>query len=118
MGTRCETAGKYVLPVFKSLVAKELVNTHHLTQVEAAKKLGATQAAISQYICSKRASDTSKKCDEVLPKIQTLAKNAAQRLAKGETSWKEVSLDFCKRCARCFVDEIDQTGQAVDDYAI
>ncbi len=115
MGTRCETAGKYVLPVFKSLVAKELVRIHHLTQIEAAQKLGSTQASISQYICSKRASVTSKECEDILPKLQTLASVAAQRLAKGEASWKEVSYDFCKRCARCFVDEIDLTPE---DYVI
>jgi len=116
MGTRCETAGKYILPVFKSLVAKELINTHHLTQVEAAQKLGTTQAAISQYVCSKRGTKAaSKQCEYVMPKINALAKVAAKRLAKAEGSWKDVSLDFCKRCARCFVDEIGQTG---DDYVI
>ncbi len=111
MGTRCETAGKYVLPVFKSLIARELVYTHHLTQEKAAQKLSLTQVAISQYISSKRAASSSKKCGELLPKLQELADVAAKRLANEEASWKEVSLDFCKRCSRCFVDEVDQSSQ-------
>ena len=56
MNPRCEAIGKYVVPLFRSLVAKELINTYNLTQVEAAHRLGTTQAAISQYIHSKRAS--------------------------------------------------------------
>jgi predicted transcriptional regulator len=55
MVNRCETIGKYVLPIFRALVARQLVSTYHLTQVDAAKKIGTTQAAISQYISSKRA---------------------------------------------------------------
>jgi hypothetical protein len=98
MGARCETIGKYVLPVFRSLVAKELVTSHHLTQVEAAHKLGTTQAAISQYINSKRAFKGTKQLAGILPNIQSAAKKTARRLAKGDAAWDEVSLDFCKLC--------------------
>ena len=52
MNPRCEAIGKYVVPLFRSLVAKELINTYNLTQVDAAQRLGTTQAAISQYINS------------------------------------------------------------------
>ncbi len=98
MGARCETIGKYVLPVFRSLVAKELVNSHHLTQVAAAQKLGTTQAAISQYINSKRASKGYQQIADILPNIQVAAKKTADRLANGDVAWDEVSLDFCKLC--------------------
>jgi len=50
MSVRCETISKYMLPLFRSLIAKELINNYKLTQLETAKKLGTTQAAISQYI--------------------------------------------------------------------
>ena len=40
MNPRCEAIGKYVVPLFRSLVAKELINTYNLTQVEAAQKTG------------------------------------------------------------------------------
>ena len=114
MANRCETIGKYVLPVFRALVAKELVNTHHLTQVDAAKKLGTTQAAISQYVTSKRAIKGSERFAAMLPKIQAMASETAKRLANNEVSWDEVTLDFCKLCSTFYREE-NQTG---DNYVI
>lgn len=105
MAAHCETIGKYIMPIFRSLVAKELVNTHHLTQVDAAKKLGTTQAAISQYISSKRAIKGSEQFATLLPKIQVIAIETAKRLASNEVNWDEVTKDFCKRCSTLFVEE-------------
>ena len=115
MSARCETIGKYVLPVFRALVAKELVNTHHLTQVEAAQKLGTTQAAISQYVNSKRAFKGTEQLNGALPKIQTQAQKTAEKLAEGKISWAEVTVDFCKICAT--FSEAEAVAVA-DDYAI
>ena len=115
MSARCETIGKYVLPVFRSLVAKELVNIYHLTQVEAAKKLKTTQAAISQYINSKRAIKGTQQFNDILPKIQAVAKETAKRLANQETTWDAVTLDFCKLCSTFYGTEANETG---DNYSI
>ena len=115
MSARCESIGKFVLPVFRSLVAKELINSYHLTQVEAAKKLKTTQAAISQYINSKRAIKGTKQFKDILPKIQEEAKETAQRLAKQETTWDEVTLDFCRLCSSFYTTEETPTG---DNYTI
>jgi predicted transcriptional regulator len=115
MSARCETIGKYVLPVFRSFVAKELINTYHLTQVEAAKKLKTTQAAVSQYLNSKRAIKGTQQFTDVLPKIQAEAKETAKRLANQETTWDEVTLDFCKLCLTFYRIEESKTG---DNYTI
>lgn len=115
MSARCETIGKFVLPVFRSLVAKELVSTYHLTQVEAAKKLKTTQAAISQYINSKRAIKATQEFNDILPKIQATAKETAKRLANSETTWDDVTLDFCKLCLTFYGNEENETG---DNYTI
>ncbi len=98
MVARCETVGKYVMPVFRSLVAKELVFTYKLTQVQAAERLGTTQAAISQYINSKRALKGIEEFSEDMPRIQAMAKETAKRLANNEIDAEEVILDFCKLC--------------------
>ena len=98
MVARCETIGKYVLPVFRSLIAEELVRTHKLTQVEAAKRLGTTQAAISQYLSSKRAYKSTEQFSDLLPKIKTMARNTAKRLANNEISSADVARDVCKLC--------------------
>lgn len=99
MNPRCEAIGKYVVPLFRSLVAKELINTYNLTQVDAAQRLGTTQAAISQYINSKRASKGIEQLGDILPKIQVMAGETAKRLANKEISPDEVTVDFCKLCS-------------------
>ena len=115
MTARCETIGKYVLPVFRSLVAKELVNTYHLTQVEAAQKLKTTQAAVSQYINSKRAIKGTEQFTEIVPRIQALAKETAKQLTNQETTWDKVTQDFCKLCSTFYVIEENKTD---DSYTI
>jgi predicted transcriptional regulator len=115
MSARCESIGKFVLPVFRSIVAKELINTYNLTQVEAAKRLKTTQAAISQYINSKRAMKATKEFKDILPKIQAQAKETARQLAKQETTWDEVTLDFCKLCITFYGLEENTSG---DNYTI
>jgi uncharacterized protein len=115
MSARCETIGKFVLPVFRSLVAKELVNTYHLTQVDAAKKLGTTQAAISQYINSKRAFKGTQQFGDILPTITEIANKTAKRLTDKEITWGEVTLDFCNLCST-FSDA--KSCQTKEDYII
>ena len=114
MASRCETISKHVLPFFRALVAKELVSTYHLTQVDAAKKIGTTQAAISQYVTSKRAISGSGQVAAMLPQIQAMAIETARSLAKNEVSWDEVTSNFCKLCSTLDVEE-NQTG---DNFVI
>ena len=115
MTARCETIGKYVLPVFRSLIAEELVRTFNLTQVEAAKKLGTTQAAISQYLSSKRANKSTEQFTSVLPKIKAIAHETAKRLANNEISADEVAADMCKLCS---ILSEEEASEIVEDYAI
>lgn len=115
MAARCETVGKYVLPVFRSLVAEELVRTYNLTQVEAAKRLGTTQAAISQYLSSKRANKSTDQFSDILPKIRAMARETAKRLANNEMNADEVALDMCKLCS--ILDD-EEGHQSDEDYVI
>src|SRR3989337_3179688 len=116
MTPRCETIGKYVLPLFRSLVAKELINSYNLTQVEVAKKLGTTQAAISQYLNSKRALKSTEQFRDILPKIKVMAHDTAKRLAHKEIGADGVAMAVCKLCSiLCNEEESKQTGNT---YAI
>jgi len=99
MDPQCEIIGKYVLPIFRSMLAKELVQKHKLTQTEAAKKLGTTQAAISQYLSSKRAFKGMEHVEVFLPKIQAMAEDTAQKLMNKEISSEDITVDFCKLCS-------------------
>jgi predicted transcriptional regulator len=87
-----------------------------LTQVEAAQRLGTTQAAISQYINSKRAFKGAEQFGEVLPMLKAMAQDTAKRLAANEITHEEISLDFCKLClAFCGA---KAASQVVEDYVI
>ncbi len=99
MDPQCEIIGKYVLPIFRSQLAKELVQKYHLSQTEAAKKLGTTQAAVSQYLSSKRAFKGIDQVVEYMPKIQIMAAETAQKLFNKEISAGDITLDFCKLCS-------------------
>jgi uncharacterized protein len=99
MDPQCEIIGKYVLPIFRSQLAKELVQKYHLSQTEAAKKLGTTQAAVSQYLSSKRAFKGVDQVVEYMPKIQVMAAETAQKLINKEISAGDITLDFCKLCS-------------------
>ena len=116
MGARCETIGKYVLPAFRALVAEELVHTYGLTQVEAAKRLGTTQAAISQYLNSKRAYKSTTQFNSFRPKIKKMAHDTAKRLANKEMDSDDIATDVCKLCS--ILDDDEGTCKTTDDYAI
>jgi len=50
----CEVFTKTFLPAIRAIIAEKLIEKYNLTQIEAAKKMGLTQAAISHYLRSKR----------------------------------------------------------------
>ena len=95
----CEVVGRYVLPIFRSMIAKELIENYDFTQVEAAEKLGTTQAAISQYIHSKRGFKSIAKFEGILPTIQSAVEEIARGIATGKMNADEVVLSFCRICS-------------------
>jgi predicted transcriptional regulator len=99
MDPQCEIIGKYVLPIFRSMLAKELVQKYHLSQTETAKKLGTTQAAVSQYLSSKRAYKGLAQAEEFLPKIHVMAEETAKKLVNKEISAMDITSDFCGLCS-------------------
>jgi predicted transcriptional regulator len=72
----CEYVVRNVLPAIRALIAKRLVVDNGLTQVEAARKLGMTQAAVSYYVGSKRGGR----------RLDTLAHNETVRAAVTEVT--------------------------------
>ncbi len=101
MVTQCEIIGKYILPVFRALVAKELLENHNFTQKQAAEVLGTTQAAISFYMNSKRAHKGAKELDEFMPKICTIAKSTADLVAKRNLKTEDIDVDLSAICSVC-----------------
>jgi len=81
------------------MLAKELVQKYNLSQTEAAKKLGTSQAAVSQYLSSKRAYKGIEHVEQFLPQIQVMAAETAQKLVDKEIAADDVTFDFCNLCA-------------------
>jgi len=93
----CEPVVKLVLPAFRSLVAKDLIEKHNFSQVAAAKKLGTTQAAISHYLCSKRGEKRMKEL-EAMPSVRSVANQVARGIATKSLSTFDAMLKFCELC--------------------
>jgi predicted transcriptional regulator len=99
MSTTCESVARYLLPLYRAFVAKELIEKYNYTQVEVAKKLSTTQAAISQYVTSKRGKSRIPNYEETAPLVQNAANRAAERIATAGMSPEEFNASFCELCA-------------------
>ena len=117
MEPKCENIGKYILPIFRAMIAKELVQKHHLSQTDAAKKLGTTQAAVSQYLSSKRAFKGAGQVEEFLPKIRLMAQEAAQKMVEGKGE-VAVTVDFCRLCSSLCHRSVSEVCGPKPDYYI
>lgn len=98
MSASCESIARYLLPLYRAFVAKELVEKYKYTQVEAAKNLGTTQAAISQYVTAKRGVKGIKNYDEIAPLVQNAAAKTAELMTKRKMSREQFSESFCDLC--------------------
>lgn len=93
----CELVVRYVLPAFRSLVAKELVSRYHFSQRAAAEKLGTTQASISHYLYSKRGDKRMKELESVAA-VRSLVSEVAEGIATEKLAPMDSLLKFCQLC--------------------
>lgn len=93
----CELIVRYILPAFRSLVAKELVSKYNFSQIAAAEKLGTTQATISYYLYSKRGDKRIRQLESI-HSIQSTASEIAYGIATKKLSSLDPMLTFCKLC--------------------
>ncbi|MGV9103390.1 MAG: transcriptional regulator [Promethearchaeia archaeon] len=93
----CEIIVTTVLPALRSLVAKELIEEFSFSQSDAARKLGITQAAISQYLSHKRG-DNSLEMLEALPEVESTVSEVATNIASETFSPFDTMQMVCKLC--------------------
>ena len=93
----CEHVVQYVLPAFRSLVARKLIEKHGFSQVATAKKLGTTQAAVSYYLHLKRGEKRMKELESISI-VQSTASEVAQGIATEKSSVMDIMLTFCRLC--------------------
>lgn len=98
MSISCEYIARKYLPLYRAFVAKELTEKHGYTQKQAAKKLGTTQPAISQYLSSKRGHKGIPNYNEIAPVIKETAIKMAEKVAKTEITPEELGDSFCNLC--------------------
>ncbi len=60
MPTNYEIAYSSIIPAFRRAVAREMSSHYHFRQAEIARRLGITQAAVSKYLSSGKATSSSK----------------------------------------------------------
>jgi predicted transcriptional regulator len=93
----CETIVIAILPAIRSLLARELVENHSMSQTKAAELLGITQPAISQYLSQKRGdqlTDALKSLPDVRTAIETLAKG----ITSDSATQKDAVRTICTIC--------------------
>ncbi len=95
MKTPCELVVGKILPTLRASVVKELSGKHGMKQSEIAKRLGITQASVSQYLSATRAGNT--KLIESFPQISTYAQEISKRIMAGETKYEWYGV-LCKAC--------------------
>jgi predicted transcriptional regulator len=111
MKSPCEVVAKYVLPVFRAMVAKDLMDNYNLSQNQVAEKLGITQAAVSHYINSKRGALMMSELEKISGVKATVGSVSKNLVEKDDPD--EMILAFCRLCnlvksSQIFWDNLDK----------
>ncbi len=93
----CEIVVKSILPAIRSILVKDLMEKHELTQMEIAERLGITQPAVSQYLKSARGFSRTK---ENLVKSRTLSKlkKLSKKIYEEEIEKARIIKNCCEIC--------------------
>ena len=97
MAIPCEVANKYIIPAIRSLIAKKLIDEYKFTQISAAKRLGVTQAAISQYLYSKRGVKIANKIMSE-PELKSLVDKIVKMIVEEQVTMDELISGICELC--------------------
>ncbi|NIN51987.1 MAG: hypothetical protein GTN80_06695 [Nitrososphaeria archaeon] len=106
MRTPCEVVVRQILPAFRAIVAKSLIENHGFSQNKAAGVLGTTQASISYYLNSKRGAGLIDRLRRT-EMIRKTASKMAEDMASDSLSMPfEAILAFCDLCKGLRTEEI------------
>ncbi len=91
------TVVKYVLPAFRALVMKDLIEEYKMRKIDVSIKMGLTPAAITQYIKGDRGATFKQKVAESEETMKILSE-LAEALAKDNVSEETIENKLCKAC--------------------
>lgn len=92
----CELMAKQFLPAIRARVAKELSKKYNFNQIEIAKQLGVTQAAISKYISGDYAKNI--KNFEKNKKVKEISDEIALKISQKKMTRDELISKICHSC--------------------
>lgn len=96
MRMKCEKAVQDIFPVSRALIALKLVEAYGFSQTKAAKCLGISQPAVSQYakkVRGKRQFEFTKR-----PEYQSVVSDIAKGLAEGSITEENLGDAMCRVC--------------------
>lgn len=102
MKTPCELVVGKILPTLRASVVRELSVKYRMKQSEIAKKLGITQASVSQYLSATRGG--SQKMLDDFPQIMKYADEISKKIVAGESRYQWYGV-LCKACREIREDE-------------
>lgn len=94
MKTPCELVYNYILPNIRALIAREAIEKG-MKQRNVAKRLGLTEAAISQYLKGKRAIKLKKL---KLRKVEKMIENLVNKMLNEKISDVDIAKHICEIC--------------------
>ena len=94
----CMVIVQNVLPALRVEITRQLIEKYGMKKTEAAKRMGITQAAVSQYLSQTRGGDLKdvlKKSSSVMKLIDELTED----IAAGESPLDLLIMRMCRACA-------------------
>jgi len=92
----CEIVVQEILPSVRAMVALKLTKTYGFSQEQAAKKMGTTQPAISQY--KREIRGHKSRIFRQNPKLLEMIDKMAEKIASGEMASQDITAEFCRIC--------------------
>ena len=92
----CEIIVQEILPSVRAMVAVKLTKTYGLSQEQAAKRMGTTQPAISQY--KREIRGHKSRVFKSNPKLLEMVDDISKKVASGELATFGITLEFCRIC--------------------
>jgi len=97
MKTPCMVIVKLIVPAIRGAVARKLIEEYGLSQVDVAKKLQLTRAAVTQYLKGLRGAK-SPNAVENLDEVRETVEKIARGLVNGEINMISATKMVCEVC--------------------
>ncbi|MDI6708900.1 MAG: helix-turn-helix domain-containing protein [Candidatus Thermoplasmatota archaeon] len=93
----CEIIVSKIIPIIRACIVNALGSEHKLKQTEIARRLGITQASVSQYFSSARATDKS--ILKLFPEVRAKASRIAKDVIEGKLEKSDIVFLVCSLCS-------------------